>query len=439
MSSSSKSVLYYFVVITFFSPIGYFLSNRYTGWAEVEQNHVFAFILLFFIAVTVVYWSYIKEKYVINPYSCYSIFIFFWGFSFLQINSKQVSLDYYSIYLLVLSILFFFIGVFLVDRIQAINFTLRVSKTNRKRIFFFAFFLSVITFLLEVISFGYVPLFRMFVVDIYNETNTKLFPLLHYFVMMSAIFPTWAFLLKKQQMITNKQYNIILLISMFILFNFLSRQLLLMFFFCFLFAYLYYNAISLLKMSLILLLPLIMFLSLGYIRLLTGIGDHTSQLDYLQDYAGTRHEANLLETYGALYASNNFTTFKEFVDKSSEEVYNGYGVYTFRPLITLSLVDKFGFAKINESYNSAKALATYAIEPYLDFSLFGVVICNIFYGFLSGYYYRLYKRKKQTAIVPWSILVFCIIMTPFTNYFNMFFVWLILFLNIAIIPNYNEN
>ena len=66
-------------------------------------------------------------------------------------------------------------------------------------------------------------------------------------------------------------------------------------------------------------------------------------------------------------------------------------------------------------------IATYNSEKYIKEQLCSIII-------QLGY-----KQNYLNAIVPWGMIVFCIAMLSFTNYFNMFFTWLVIILNLFLI------
>lgn len=430
---SIKSIIQYFIVILLYLFSSYLIFNRYVGWG-IEASRIVVFLILFLVSITLVFMSFKMTKDLFNPYAAYSLFVFFLGYSYIPINSKQILLDNYALFLLLLSVGFFILGMLLTIRIRLPLITIKISNYARKKILIVLFAISIIVYLLEIKRFGYIPIFKIFSMDVYKDTMSKSIPILHYFVLLSSIMPAWAFLLFKQNIIKKKLFLWILFISLFMIINFLSRQFLLLIFLTYLFVYLFYNKITLSKVLLLSALPVLIFMLFGALRLVSIVNDDRTQKEFLKDYAGSNPEANILEIYAALYSSNNFSTFQDFVNRSEKENYVSYGVYTFKPLTTITLINRLGGAEINPDFDSEKSLATYAIEPYLDFRLFGIILCNLFYGFLLGYFYKIYKRKNLYAIIPYTVLFYCTLMSPFTNFFNMFFIWMILFLNAALIP-----
>lgn len=204
----------------------------------------------------------------------------------------------------------------------------------------------------------------------------------------------------------------------------------------------FYYVLSKKKFLIVLFLTLILFLGIGAIRLLTITYDDRSNVEYLKDYSDIDYDANLVEVYLGLYSTNNFTTLKRFVKTADDANYLGLGVYTFKPVFTLLGLSKFDSFDINKDLDSFSALGTYAIEPYLDFGLIGVIFINLFYGIFVSYTYKRYREGKERWIVPWGVMAFCLVMAAFTNFFNTFFVWFVLTLNFLILApsnNYGKN
>lgn len=84
---------------------------------------------------------------------------------------------------------------------------------------------------------------------------------------------------------------------------------------CLVLCYMYYNLVSKRKLLIFMAIGILLFLAIGAVRLVT-VTNNRSNTEYLPAYADTQYETNLLETYIALYSTNNFTTFKRFVRES---------------------------------------------------------------------------------------------------------------------------
>ena len=88
---------------------------------------------------------------------------------------------------------------------------------------------------------------------------------------------------------------------------------------------------------------------------------------------------------------------------------------------------------INPNLNSFASLGTYAIDPYLDFGIIGIIVMNLFYGVITSLSYRKYLQRNERWILPYCLLFFCTIMAAFTNYFNTFFIWFVIIINFLLV------
>lgn len=408
--------------------------QRYVDWG-IPSSNVTAFVCFAVVAYLFVLKSFRKNN-PLTPYSSYAVFIFLCGFSFIPLNETNESLTTYTFILLFLSIVFFIIGLNVGCRCQLMYRPLRFSSQIRLLCFRIVYIFACIVFLLECRKLGYIPMTSMFVTNVYADMGDNGIPILHYFVQLANIIPIWALLLYKKSLIRKRERNLVIFLSLFVAFNSLSRQMWLLMILAFIFYYLYYHHVSKARLTLMFLIPIVMFVLIGSIRFYTigSKGDRT-ELEYLKDYAKTQYDVNLLEVYLGLYSTNNFTTFKNFVHSSDREGYRGMGVYTFQAFYTISLLNLFTPFQTNSSYNSFAALGTYAVEPYLDFGLLGVIFINFIYGWVTAYSYKKYENKDYRWILPCTLFIFCSLMGAFTNYFNLFFIWFVFVANFLILPS----
>ena len=413
-------------------------AQRYVDWG-IHTSNVIAFVCFAVIAYLLVLKSFRKNN-PLTPYSSYAVFIFLCGFSFIPLNASNESLTTYTFLLLFISILFFIIGLIIGGRFRLVYRPLRLSSKIRLLCFRVLFILACIVFLLECRKLGYIPMTSMLTTNVYGEMVDNGIPILHYFVQLANIIPIWALLLYKKSLLRKRECNIVIFLSFFIAINSLSRQMWLLMILAFIFYYLYYHYVSKTRFVAMLLIPIVMFVLIGSIRFYTigSKGDRT-ELEYLKDYAQTQYDVNLLEAYLGLYSTNNFTTFKNFVQSSDEEGYRGMGVYTFQAFYTISLLNLFAPFQTSSDYNSFAALGTYAVEPYLDFGLLGVIFINFLYGCITAYSYKKYENKDYRWILPCTLFIFCSLMGAFTNYFNLFFIWFVFIANFLILPPLQGN
>lgn len=427
---SGKLIL--IILFTFLMFLLFFVSRRYLQWG-IDVSSILKFEIVSCLSIGVMLLSFCKSN-PITPYFLYSFFILLLGYSFIPLNQYNEILSSYDFILFVLTVLFFLSGIYCGEKLHLNIIPVPISIRNRLMMFWGLNVLAVIVFLLECLKLGFIPLTKIFSTNVYHAMNENAIPVLHYFVQAANIIPIWAYLLYKEDFISKKKRNVVVTISLFIIINSLSRQMWLMSMICFGLCYMYYYIVSKYKLLSFMAIGVLMFLVIGSIRLLTTINDDRSNTEYLQAYAGTQYETNLFETYLALYSTNNFTTFKRFVKESDEQYYRGYGVYTLRPIYTITFLNRIKGFDINPEFDSFSALGTYAIEPYLDFGICGVIVLNFLYGFVFAFAYKKYERKNYRWIVPWAIFAFCVLMAAFTNFFNTFFVWFILIFNFLILP-----
>ena len=405
--------------------------TKYLSWGfSVSEILPFIFVTIFTLVIVML--SFLLYKKIINPISAFCVFILGYGFSFIKFQNIPYNISLLSNVILIVSIFSFLGGVFLSFYVRLNTPVLSFSFDFRKSFLYTIYLIGIFTFALEVIRWGYIPITQILVRDVYNETNNQLIPILHYFVMLFAIIPSWLYIYYRNRMISRKIFVLLALLAFFVLCNFFSRQLLLTFLITGLFTYIRYNKVSLKMKLLFTLLPVVMFIGIGALRLTTLDID---PLAFLRYFGEIPYETSTIETYMSIYSTRNFYTFESFVQNLQNLDYSSYGMYTFSPILTITLFNRLFGLEIDPVFDSNKGLATYAIEPYMDFGFCGVFIINILYGFVCGIIFKEYQQKKTDALVAWSILLFCILMTVFTNYFNMLYIWMVLFLNKFVISN----
>lgn len=410
------------------------LSDKYYRWGFINSD-IIPFVLSVTVAVGLIILSYVIYCSILNPLSAFSFFIIGYGYSFVKFQYFTYELSLISNVVLISSILSFILGVFISVIIKNTMCPIKLSTKHRKMILLGTIGIGLGTFILEIYKIGYIPIMKIMTEDVYGKANEQLIPILHYFVMLFAIIPAWNYIYYKKGIINKIFLHGIFICATFIMLNFMSRQIILMFLLTFFLTYLHYNKVSRKKMILFVALPLIMFLGIGSLRLL-----HTEvdALEYLRGYTGVFYETSLVETYMSLYSTRNFYTFDLFVRNMEVCDYSSYGAYTFSPLLTITLMNRILGIEINPMFDSNKALGTYAIEPYMDFGFTGVFLINIGYGLICGIIYKGYLAKKVDSIIPWATLLFCILMMVFTNYFNMFYIWMVIALNKIIVKHDSE-
>lgn len=427
MNVSFKSL---FKEISFFFIIGFLLIYRYINIGLINSQ-VILFSLYYIFAVMTFVFSRLRFNSPINPLSIFVPFLFLLSYSFLQLSIDQ---SYYSLNTLIVinvSIITYVVFASLEYPYRPLSL-LKIDNNLRIIIVRFVVFMALITFILECFMFGYIPIFNITSLDVYNDSNTKLIPFLHYFIIVNAFIPSWAFIFFKENLISKREFRILLFFSCFILLNYLSKQMYLLFGLTFFVAYSFYNVLNLKNLFKALILIVLVFLLLGYLRI-----DSESTLsvaEMYRTYAGVLNdEVSMIESFFVLYSSVRFTVLNEMINFSDNIHYFGSGIYTFRPFTSLFLLEKTGIIQKIPELESEARVGTFLADPYLDFGFIGVFFLNAFYGFFALRYYRQYRDKYPEAIVKFSIIVFCLLMGMFINYFNSMLIWLGLLFNKFII------
>ncbi|BAV10204.1 oligosaccharide repeat unit polymerase [Filimonas lacunae] len=389
---------------------------------EVPVDQIYYFSGYYCFAVMVFAISILRFGDFINPLSVYSIFIFLLSYSFVRFANTQSEYYFKTRLILNLSILTY-VCFALVDYkvvpVAVMRFTSRVRRNILTGVVVAAF----CTFLAECALFGYIPILNITSQDVYIETNAKLIPFLHYFIVLCAFVPTWGYLLYKQGDMSKKRMYLLNAVTFFILLNYLSRQLYLLGGICFLLAYMFYNRVNFRKLLRTGIAIVFMFLFMGYLKFNSDTTDSFSH--FMRLVAGIDNEnVSLVESTFTEYSSKRFTALDNMVIYKDNNNYTGYGIYTFRPLLSLFLLEKTGVIEKKEELDSEKNVGTYVIDPYLDYGLLGTVILNALYAFLSVRYYKQYKGKYSEGVVKFGIIMFCLIMGMFVNYFNTMLIWM---------------
>jgi oligosaccharide repeat unit polymerase len=357
-------------------------------------------------------------------------------YSFLQLSDNQSTLSFNTLLVINISILAYLGFTTLEFPYKPVRLV-RIDEALKVNFLYFIVFMALVTFLIECVMFGYVPIFNITSMDVYNDSNSKLVPFLHYFIVINSFIPTWAYIFYKENLISKRNFKIILFISTFILLNYLSKQMYLLFGMSFLVSYSFYNNLKL-KNLFKLLISIVLILSLiVYIRLDSESGFSAGEL--YRAYAGVKNEeVSIVESFFVLYSSIRFSVLNEMIDFSDKIHYFGSGIYTLRPFTSLFLLEKIGVIQRVTELDSEKRVGTFLADPYLDFGYLGVLLLNSLYGFLALRYYRQYRDKYPEAIIKFSIIVFCLLMGVFVNYFNSMLIWLGILLNKLLIGGINS-
>ncbi len=406
--------------------VGILLFYRYVQ-IGVELNQLYCFIGYYIFAIVVFVYSYIRFNNALNPISILIPFIFELSYSFLQFSVDQKGYSVNTFFVVNLSIIFYLFFASIDYSYVPIGF-LKLDTKLRLLLLRLLSISALITFVLECFVFGYIPILNITSVDVYNDTNGKLIPFLHYFILLNAILPSWSYIFYKEKIITKREFFRISFLSLFILLNYLSKQLYLICGITFFMTYTFYNKVSFKKIFRIVGVALGVFVALIFLRI--DSESTFSAAELYRAYAGIENdELTLLESFFVLYSSIRFTVLDEMINFSDSIHFFGFGIYTFRPILSLFLIEKTGLVQRIPELDSELRVGTFLADPYLDFGFFGVIFLNAFYGFLALRYYRQYHNRRPEAIVKFAIIVFCILMGMFVNYFGSMLVWIGLLFN----------
>lgn len=398
------------------------LISRYQSWG-FSLSQLLCYLIALFLAETVTVISVLTYKQLINPYSLYAVFIYIYGYSFLNISDKQNEYSFSFTLICLLSIFSFLLGSLFVGKLKTISFSNIFPKLNNKFSLIFTHGLVVIStlvFVSEIKQLGYLPLLNLGNLDVYSDLNSNNVTPMHNFIVLCALLPTIYYIHYKRRAVRGSILLVITLWCGFILLNYLSRQIIILSLLSFVIAINYYNQISTAKMLIYLSAFALCFVALGSLRSSSNVEEDANS--FLKVYGEINKPTNIAETYLSLYGAVNFTEGNIIIKSAKRDQYLAMGRYTIRPIIASLPFDKNTVYPVK--YSSYDLLGTYLTDPYLDFGWLGVVILNFLYGAFSINSFKKYLNKiSEYAILEWTLVAFCILMASFTNYVNTFFVF----------------
>ena len=264
---------------------------------------------------------------------------------------------------------------------------------------------GLVIFLIECALTGGFPFFIALIHKINVYEDMYYVPILHYFVMLIAIFPSVYYYFYKNNKVGRFKFLIV--------FMFLT--------------YAKVNKINTNKYILkAVIFTSVMFLVLGFVRI-QSINNSISQLEYLKAYAGVPKERNVntFDVTFNLYTSQNLVTLNDMITKvDSQEL--GYGKYSLQSFIKVLKYDQAYNIEYAVQLDSFTRLGTIIADPYLDFGLVGVTLLAMLYGIINTVFFL--KAKHSDSIrytFFWAVICFIMIMSVFTNFYNVLFSWLI--------------
>ncbi len=413
---------------------GLFLCLRYY-LIDIDINEIVCFALFYFFSIATLFISFKFYDQFINPISIYFPFLFCVSYSFIRLSIDQTPYTLNTIIIVILSISSYILAAMAKLAPKKIRTGKSFTKRTRRLILYFIFAAAVITFILEIRLVGYIPILNVTNADIYKELNKNIIPFLHYFVMILAFFPAWVYIMRKQRIISKREFQLFLIGAFLILINYLSRQIYLMMALSFIFAYLYYNKIHVGRLAIYIGSFLILFIIVAILR----FSSMETSIDIAEFYrllAGIDNDnITFFEAMFSEYSSKRFGVLNDVISYADEIDFWGIGMYAFKPIVSLLFLEDLGLVTTIPKLNTEVEVATYLADPYLDFRYLGVIIINFSYGFISNLFYNKIKNREETGIVGFSIISFCLIMGMFINYFNTLFIWISLIFNRLLIKS----
>ena len=430
-----------------------FLYLRYSNdYFKIDHNILLNFMLINGINTVVFSTSILFYKKYLNPVSLFCLFVFYYAFSLLPLSPNFSEYSKSSNTVIIVTIISFISGsIFAFYNKESLynfllfnNFIKKIKKIksqiNSRLILYVLFYSSIIVFFIEIYLIGYIPVFKMFSKFVYEDANDHMINFLHYFVVLSSVLPAFSYILYKNNVISKREYFLIHAISFFINFNFFSRQFLLLYMISLYFAYLFHNKSSFKFGITVISLMIMMFLTVGFLRFMQDNTYKTEnqdkkQIEYLNNISNSKYKLSVLENYLTIYSSNRFYELNKMINEKDSTNYYGYGMYTFKPIVSVLFLNRLNLVDYDSKFNIPNAVPTFVVDAYLDFGITGSILINFIYGFISTIFFYSFWKKKKSGIINFSIIVFCIAMMTFMNYFNTFFVWFVLIINNLLIKD----
>jgi len=386
-------------------------------------------------------------KNILNPISIISVFGLAFAYYFLYLSKNQERLSTETIYCITLFLIFYYLGTLI--RVKKANpKILDLTTINPKFHYYITNFFLVAGTIVASIEFvitGGIPLFLSIVKNQNIYGKVFLIPFLHNFVMFLALLPSIYYVLLTKKILSKKRFYVYTLLVIFILLNFLSRQILILGVLFYFFTFVKVKKLNINKLLIrFSIVSSFLFILIGNLRI-SNMNKDIDPNDYLKIYSNIHKdiETVILETTFNLYATQNINTLNEFIEKTKNY---DYGKNVSKPLIKLFFLDKVEVFDYDPEFDSFKELATIVAEPYLDFGVLGVIFFAFFYGIIAKIsYIKYHYGETMSSIINYATIIFCIFMGVFTNFFNIFFIWFIFIVSNVVFKtlyysnNFNNN
>jgi oligosaccharide repeat unit polymerase len=397
----------------------------------LDQENSFDFYYL--ITVIAFIFGIIRFNNFFNPISLVTLFMLSFAYSFIVLSYDQIPLSEKSKFIIVLSIFSVLLGASSKLNYRSIpTVFVNLSIHTRKNVIVFITVAAIIVFVVECIGWGYIPIFTMTQRNTYGDVVGGGYNFFHTFVLLLNLMPAWIYILYKENQVSKEFFNKIIYTSFFISLNFLSKQTITILLISFFLAYLFYNKATKAQYIYGFTFSLVLFLGVNYVRLMHFDKDYAKDIGEFSKNVANIDVSKDLNVYEAMfieYSSKRFTAFEKMVRYADEKSFLGFGIYTFRPLVSILFLEKLGLLTFDDNLNSRAKVGTYVIDPYLDFGIVGVIFFSFTYGYLANRYYYQYKTKKLDAIMNYALIIQFFIMAAFINYYNTLFIWSVLLVN----------
>ncbi|WP_299568283.1 O-antigen polymerase [uncultured Shewanella sp.] len=389
--------------------------------SNIASSSKFILVISYFSINLIVIISVILYKNFFNP--IVFVFPFLFGLFYYQFNLSylQNELAFKTCIVIFVFFIAYFSGCILFRKSKFISYDVRVS-------YFFVnvfFTLGVIIFVVEaVINGGFAVIQTLQGSNAYIEKTSL--PILHYFYMLLAILPSCYYYLYRTGKIGKFICIGYILVCTFMIFDSLSRQLILLLIFSLFFTYIRFNELSIDKQFFKLTISIgVFFILVGSLRYLGGGASDVDELEFMKAYAKISQEfnVNIFDITFNLYTAKNFSTLNDIVLLNDDKLH--FGKYLFQAYIKIFKYNEAFNLQYNPLLDSYSLLGTIIADLYLDFGFFGVAVMSFLYGVLANYSYKSYINSKSlSSCLLISVVFYSLFMSPFTNYFNQLFVLL---------------
>ncbi|MGY3864693.1 O-antigen polymerase [Aeromonas bivalvium] len=312
---------------------------------------------------------------------------------------------------------------------KKINVLDRVESPLRVHLFFV---IGTIVFFIEsYLNNGLAIIKTLSGANAYIENNA--IPIFHYFYMMIALLPSCYYYFYKRKKLSKGFYLLISTACFFMIFNSLSRQLILLCIFSTFFAYINFNNMKIDKPIIKLgVFIAVFFILVGSIRYIGFGKEGVSELDYMKAYSGIESDldVNMFDVTFNLYTTQNFSTLNNIINTNESELH--FGKYLLQAYLKILNIDRALDIKFNSELDSYTRLGTIIADLYLDFGIASVILQAFIYGLIVNFTYSNFINSQSlSATLVFSVVFFVIFMSPFTNYFNQFFIMLCLIYSVS--------